>query len=130
MASNIELVQQVYAAIGAGDFPEVFARMTDDVEMHLPGPPEIPFAGTYRGHDGVGRLFGAIGEAADIERFEPREFISDGDQVVALGIEELRAKATGRPWKTEWAMVWTIRDGKVSRVREFHQTDAIAWAFR
>lgn len=126
---NVQLVQQVYAAIGRGDIPAVVAMMTDDVEARFPGPSRIPFAGTYRGRDGVGRFFQAIGANAEVHRFEPQEFIAEGDQVVVLGRERLTAKPTNGSWESDWAMVWTVRDGKVSLLREFHETYAIAHAF-
>jgi len=33
--------------------------------------------------------------------------------VVALGHYSFRAKATGRAYDTDWAMVWWFRSGKV-----------------
>jgi ketosteroid isomerase-like protein len=56
MEKNVELVQDIYAAIGRSDMPAVLGRMAEDIEIHLPGPSEIPFAGTYLGHDGVGHV--------------------------------------------------------------------------
>lgn len=130
MQDNVQLVQQIYAAIGRGDVPAVIDMMADDIEIHVPGPSEIPFAGTYRGHEGVGQYFHAIGTNTDILQFEPRDFIAQDDQVVVVGDERLRSKSTDRSWETGWAMVWTVRDGKVAVLREFHQTAAIADAFR
>jgi ketosteroid isomerase-like protein len=132
MEKNVELVQDIYAAIGRSDMPAVLGRMAEDIEIHLPGPSEIPFAGTYRGHDGVGHFFQALGANVrwDTRKLEAREFIAQGDQVVVLGHETLTAEPTGRSWDTDWAMVWTLREGKVARLREFHQTDAIAAAYR
>lgn len=129
MLSNTELVQQIYAAIARGDIGAVITMMTDDVEIHVPGPDVIPFTGTFRGPEGVGHFFQAIGANAEVASLEPTEFIADDDQVVVLGNENLTAASTGRSWSTEWAMVWTIVEGKVSRLREFHQTHAIAAAF-
>jgi hypothetical protein len=130
MSTNIEVVQQIYAAIGSGDIPGVLARMTDDVEINVPGPAEIPFTGTFHGHEGVGRFFGSIAQSARIDAFEPREFIAGGDDVVVLGHEELTALGSRQSWSTDWAMVWTLTDGRVRRLREFHETDAIASTFR
>lgn len=129
MQENVQLVQQIYSAIGRGDIPGVVGMMAADVEIHLPGPSEIPFAGTYAGHEGVGQFFQAIGANAEVLRFEPREFIAQDDHVVVLGHERLTARPTGRSWETDWAMVWTVRDGKVASLREFHETGAIAAAF-
>lgn len=130
MQDNVQLVQQIYAAIGRGDVPAVIDMMADDIEIHVPGPSEIPFAGTYREHEGVGHYFHAIGTNTDILQFEPRDYIAQDDQVVVVGDERLRSKSTDRSWETGWAMVWTVRDGKVAVLREFHQTAAIAAAFR
>jgi ketosteroid isomerase-like protein len=132
MDKNVELIKELYAAIGSGDLPAVLGRMSEDVEIHLPGPPEIPFAGTFRGHAGVGQFFQALGTSVrwDDRQLEAREFIAQDDQVVVLGHETLTAEPTGRSWDTDWAMVWTVRDGKVVALREFHQTDAIAAAYR
>ncbi|MBW3665518.1 MAG: nuclear transport factor 2 family protein [Actinobacteria bacterium] len=129
MPSNIELVQQIYAAIGRGDIGTVTAMMTNDVEIHVPGPDVIPFTGTFRGADGVGQFFQSIGANCDVVALQPTEFVADDDHVVVVGSETLTAKPTGRSWSTEWAMVWTILEGKVSCLREFHQTHAIAAAF-
>jgi uncharacterized protein len=127
---NVHVVQQVPGAPGRGDIPAVLSMMTDDIHIHLPGPSEIPFAGSYRGHEGVGRFFQAIGTHAEVRHFEPREFIVQADEVVVLRREQLTAKATGRSWETDWAMVSTLRNGKIARLREFHETGSIAAAFR
>lgn len=129
---NVQVVKQAYDAITRGDLPGLLGRMTEDVEIRFPGPSAIPFAGTYRGHDGVGRFAKDLVDNIDWDTRElkPREFIAQGDQVVVLGDEQLVSKSTGRSWQTEWAMVWTMRDGKIALLREFHQTDAIAAAYR
>ena len=129
---NERLVRAVYAAIGSGDVPAVLGMLAEHVEIEFPGPPEIPFAGHYHGHDGFVQFATALGNSIewDTRKLEPREFIARDDQVVVLGGEQLTAKPTGRSWQTDWAMIWTVRNGRVVRLREFHQTDAIAAAYR
>lgn len=65
----------------------------------------------------------------EIQRFEPREFIAQGDQVVVLGEERMRIKATGRIAENRWVMVFALRDGRIVRFREFDDTAAVAAAF-
>lgn len=132
MQQHVQLVQQAYAAIGDGDLPGLTELMAEDVEIELPGPPEIPFAGTYRGHDGVAQFAANLVDSIQWEtrEFEVRDIIAQGDQVAVLGHEQLTATPTNRSWETDWAMVWTVRDGKIVRLREFHQTAAIAGAYR
>jgi ketosteroid isomerase-like protein len=129
---NVQVVKHAYDAVTRGDLPGLLGLMTEDVEIHVPGPSAIPFAGTYRGHEGVGRYAADLVENIDWDtrEFRPREFIAQGDKVVVLGDERLVSKPTGRSWHAEWAMVWTVHDGRITLVREFHQTDAIEAAYR
>ncbi len=126
---NVKLVQSVYEAIGRGDIQRVLESMTEDVEIAFPGPNEIPFAGTFQGRGGAGDFFSTIGANVEVHEFVPQEFIAQGDITVVLGHERLTAKPTRRIWETDWAMAWTVRDGKVSHLYEYHQTAAIAAAF-
>src|SRR5665811_934864 len=104
--NNVDLVKSIYGAIGVGDIDAVIGLMTDDVEIHFPGPESVPFAGVFQGHQGVGEFFTRLGSSADVELFEPIEFIAQGDKTVVTGRERLRAKASGKTWETVWAMVW------------------------
>jgi ketosteroid isomerase-like protein len=126
---NVAVVQGIYEAFGRGDIPGVLAAMSGDFEMHLPGPSAIPFFGIHRGQAGMGRFFATIAETTEITEFAVDDIVAQGDKVVALGHERAKAKATGRGWETEWAMVWTVRDGKATRLQEYHETAAIAAAF-
>lgn len=129
-AENVRVVQEIYAAFSRGDIPGVLARMTGDVELHYPGPSEIPYAGVYKGQDGLVQFFSKVGENAEVLELVADEYVAQGDTVVALGRERTRSRPTGKEWQDAWAMVWTLRDGKVTRVRIFHETAAIAATFR
>jgi ketosteroid isomerase-like protein len=128
---NVRTVRQLYACVfGQGDIPGVLRLLTDDVEWWLAGPPEIlPWAGTRRGHEQVGRLLVAFPETLEIQAFEPRTFIAQGETVVVLGRELARVKPTGRLCETEWVMVFTLRDGKIARFRQYHHTAAWVAAY-
>lgn len=49
---NTQTVMDLYAAFGRGDLPAVLAALADDVEWALPGPANIPMAGTRPGEAG------------------------------------------------------------------------------
>jgi len=129
---NVELIKNVYTSIGQGDIPKVLSMMSDDVEIRLPGPSAIPFSGTYRGHEGFKKFATRLVENIDWEarEMEVLEFIAQGDRVVVLGNEHLTARPTGRSWMTDWVMVWTVINGKVTLLREFHETASILQAFK
>ena len=46
-----------------------------------------------------------------------------------LGFERLRARPTGRVYETEWADVFTLREGKIVMFREYADTAAMTAAY-
>ena len=49
---------------------------------------------------------------------------------MVLGHERQRVKATGLTVENDFAMVFTIRDGKIARFRNYEDTAAVAAAHR
>jgi ketosteroid isomerase-like protein len=120
---NTKIVQEAYAAFLKGDIQGVLALVTDDVEWVIPGPVGmLPTAGTYRGKDGVVKFFSILDESEQIEVFEPKEFIAQGDKVVATVNFRSRPKATNIPVEDELVHIFTLRDGKIARFREYFDT--------
>ena len=127
---NVRAVQAMFAAFGRGDIPAVLDALTDDVEWRLAGPTEVTYAGTRRGRDQVAEFFKVLGQASEFEVFEPQEYIAQGDKVVVLGHERQRVRATGQVAENDWAMVFTLRDGKIAKFRNYEDTAAVAAAHR
>jgi ketosteroid isomerase-like protein len=127
--TNAEVVQETYEAVGRGDVPTLLDLLTDDVEWTFQGPSAIPFAGTRRGREGVAEFFSLVGGNLEFERFEPREFVAQGDTVVVLGFERSLIKPTGRTFGQEWAHVYRLRDGKVAEFLALEDTAAHVAAF-
>jgi uncharacterized protein len=127
---NIEVVKDAYAAFGRGDVPAILQSLTDDVTWHLMGPSEIPYAGLRHGRAGAAAFFSLLAGSDDVQLFEPRRFLADGDVVVVLGRYEARVKSTGKVAKTDWVHVFEFRDGKVASWREYLDAAAYAEAYR
>ncbi len=121
---NADVVQRNYAAVSRGDIPALLDLLTEDVEWTFQGPPVIPFAGTRHGREAVEEFFTSVGETIEFQRFEPRDFIAQGDTVVVLGYERNLIKSTGRTFEQEWAHVYTLRDGMIAMCRCFEDTAA------
>lgn len=126
---NVKVVQDAYAAFGRGDIAALLESLREDVVWTLPGEGMIPQAGVYHGRDGVARFFQALDQTTEFLAFEPREFIAHGDTVIVLGSYQGKAKATGRSFQSQWAMLFTLRDGKVAKYREYTDTGSIALAY-
>lgn len=125
---NVQVVRDAYAAFQRGDIQNVLDSLADDVEWV--SVPVEPLAGTYRGPGEVASFFQKVGENFEFSRFEPQEFVAQGDRVVVLGHYTATVRSTGRELDSDWAMAFTLSDGKVSRFQEYNDTAAVAAAFQ
>ena len=126
---NVQIVQNAYTAFARGNIQTILDSLADDVEWALPGEGLIPQAGTYHKRDGVARFFQTLTQTTEFSNFEPREFIAQGDRVVALGSYRGKSKVTNRPFESQWAMAFTIHNGKITKFREYTDTATIGKAF-
>ena len=127
--ANVAVVQQLYADFGEGNVEGILNVLTEDVSWKEPPAGKSPLAGTWTGHEGVANFFRTVDEVTETEDFQPQEYIAQEDKVVVLGYYRFRAKSTGKRWESEWAMVWTLRDGKIAEFQFFGDTAAEAAAF-
>ena len=127
--SNIKVVQDAYAAFGRNDIQSLIGLMSDDIAWHTFGPAELPMCGLRKGKAAVQKFFDQVGETWNFERFEPREFTAQGDTVVALGFYGGTCKGTKRPFMSEFSHVFTLRDDKVVRFREYADTANLLAAY-
>jgi len=118
------VAQQAYEAFGRRDVPAILNLVADNVDWEFVGSSKLPYAGRRRDRAGVADFFAAVAQADDIEVFEPREFIEAGTHVTVLGWERSRAIDTGHAFETEWAHVFTVINGKITRFRGFFNTAA------
>jgi ketosteroid isomerase-like protein len=127
---NTTLVQQAYGHFQSGDILAVLDSLSEDVQW-VPAEAEgVPVSGTRRGREQVGQFFQSLSDTQEAQQFEPREFVTQDDKVVALGHYAWHVKPTGREWESDFAHVFIVRDGKVARFQEYADTAALAEAFR
>jgi uncharacterized protein len=121
---NIDMVRRGYDAFGRGDLDTLMSLFDDNIEWISSGPDTLPTAGTRRGRSEVAGYCKAVDEVFEIQRFEPKHFIAQGDRVIVLGSETSRIKATGKVLDGEWAHAFTLRNGKVVAFQEYLDTAA------
>lgn len=120
--SNLEIVQRSYDAFERGDLAAVLTDLDPEIEWHQ--AQGLPHGGLYRGRDEVSRN---VFEPLDAEWWSefsavPDEFLDAGEQVVALGRYRGTAKGTGKLLDVPFVHVWTLRDGRATRFRQFLDT--------
>jgi ketosteroid isomerase-like protein len=59
---------------------------------------------------------------------EPPEFVAQGDRVLVVGVATGKIKATNRAFEDHWVFAITVRNGKVTKIREYVDTQALARA--
>ena len=127
---NVAVVRRAYENFKGGDIRGILDSLTDEVDWRLPDIEHVPFAGGRKGRERVGNFFSELADAQEVISFEPREFVAQGDKVVALGSERGRVRATGKTFDNPWALVFTLRDGLITEFRGYEDTGAVAAAFR
>lgn len=122
---NLNLVKDTYLAYRDRDMPALLNCLADDVKWFAIGPPEmIPTAGTRHGRRQVEQYFATLKDAEEVGSLEPREFITEGDKVVAIGDLQRQVKSTGSVIRSPWIHVFTLQDGKIAEFRAFYDTAA------
>lgn len=127
---NVSLVQQAYAAFSRGDLDGLIALLDPQVSWLTPGPPDLPTAGMRRGAAAVRDFFGILLNTFEITKFEPSDFLAQGDKVVVLGTSLERVKATGRAVDFRWVHVFTVRHGRIVAFEEPADVSALVDEFR
>ncbi|HEV7814298.1 MAG TPA: nuclear transport factor 2 family protein [Janthinobacterium sp.] len=127
---NKQLVMQAYEMYKNKDIKGILALCDDKVEWIGPESEFIPFAGSHHGKDQVAQFFSKLEQAQDIVRFEPQDFIAEGDKVAVTGAAAWHVKGTGQTYDTPWAHVFTLRNGKIARFEQYPHTAAAEAAFR
>jgi len=122
-AASVDIVKSMYEAFSRRDLDLILSRLAPDCVWVCPGE-GLPNAGVYTGPAGAAEFFRKLVQSEEITRFEPREFFSRGDDVIALGVEEIRALATGRTASTNWAMLFRFQGGLVKHFEIYLDTAA------
>ncbi len=123
---NVQTVRDFFAAIGRGDTKGLLALVAEDIAWIIPGR-DWPLAGTYRGHAGLADLLETAARSIETST-EPREFVAQGDRVLVVGFAKGRIKATNKTFEDDWIFAITVRDGKLTSIREYVDTQALAQA--
>ena len=104
---NLEIIKKGYEAFAAGDVETVMSLFDDNIEWMQPG--ESAISGTYHGKGELGQFLARLAEKSTTAT--PRQFVADGDIVVAL------TDVTVGDERGQDADVFTLRDGKTVRVQ-------------
>ena len=123
---NIQTVKDFFAAIGRGDREALLALVAEDIEWIIPGE-DWPLAGTHRGHAGWRiclRRHPSRWKRPQNPGSSWRKETGSWSSASRRG----KIKATNKTFKDDWVFAITVRDGKLTNIREYIDTQALARA--
>lgn len=123
MSRNVDVIRGVYDAFAEGDVPAVVSAMAPDVEWNE--AENFPYAdgNPYVGPDAVVEgVFARLGRDWDFWSLAIEEVLDAGDNVVVLGRYQSRHSETGSDLDAQFAHVWWLEDGKITRFQQLVDT--------
>jgi ketosteroid isomerase-like protein len=118
---NEQRVRAFYEATVPGHREAIRGIQSPHVVYDIPvGMPVA--AGHFEGLEDIADRFLASFYGSLDVRFVAEEYIAAGEQVVALGRIAGRTVTTGAIVDVPFAHIWTVRDGRLERLRAFTDT--------
>src|SRR5919204_3147491 len=114
---NAELARKGYEAFARRDFDAALEMMDPDIEAH--NPPEVPEAAIHHGREAVRRDWEQTIELFDDFLIEVEQYLDAGDELVVYLRYRARARGSGAEVDAPMAHVWTFREGKAIRLRQY-----------
>ncbi len=124
---NVQVVKEFFAAIGRRDEQALLSLSAENIEWIIPGE-DWPLAGTYRGHAGLQDALSKANNTVETSYPNPPEFIAQEDRVLVVGTATGTVKMTGKTFVDDWVFDVTVRNGKLTRIKEYIDTQALAKA--
>jgi uncharacterized protein len=122
-----EVVRQAYDALRRRDFDAMLALATPDFEMDL--SERVLNPAIYRGAEGFRVFLDEIAELWTSMDIEVERVLERGDDVLAVLAVKLQGRGSGVELESRIAQWWTLRDGKLLRMRLRVDPDAAVEEF-
>ena len=123
--ANVDVVVKQFGDTNARNFAAVMEAYAEDVMLVMHGEKVGMLGRTVSGKAAVGEWFGDwLRQFARDYRFHIEESRSIGDRVFLVATHSGRGRDSGVPVEERWAYVYTVREGKVTRVELWGDRDA------
>jgi uncharacterized protein len=120
---NLAVLREIYDAYSSGSPDKLLNAMTDDVRFGLVAQRQhFRFGGIRNGRRWANRVISQINEDYQWLKYEVREFIAQGDRVVALTGGRVKHRASGVVMTVDLVDVFRMKDGKIVEFTEHFDT--------
>ena len=121
--SNRQFVLDFLNTLYSGDIETTLARCTDDIDFLANAPIDLlPHLGHRRGKAEMREMWNAVLARYSELRCEVPMLVAEGDKVAAFLRVFFRKSINQRMVQFDIAGFYTLRDGKISRIREIIDT--------
>ena len=117
----MEIVRGIYDAVARRDDMAPFEVYAEDIVWDLSNTRRAALnpKTVYHGHEGVRENWrDALSVFGEVD-FDVKELVDAGDQVLAVIREREVGRASGAPVETTHLAVWTLAEGKVTKLQVF-----------
>ena len=122
-------IREIIAAYGAGDLDKVRDCMSDDVHYRINSTPGLArYTADCRGKDAFFEVIHTMLKNWDPQYFRLVELLVAGNRGAARCDLHFINRADGSDHFDHLALFFTVEDGKICAIHEFHDTGKIAAA--
>jgi len=118
---NADLVRRGYAAFSAGDMATMNDLFADDAVWHVPGT--NPMSGPKKGRAAILTFFGELMTGTDGTATVTLQDVIGGENHT-IGLHHNHAQRNNKVNDQDAVLVFTIQNGRVTEVQEFHADTA------
>jgi ethanolamine utilization protein EutQ len=119
----LALLRSIYDPLERGeskDFQPFYDAFDEDIVL-------TTAAGELRGKRAVTAYFSKAAETMDFDIFlRPLDYFGDGNRVVQVGRELFTVKETGKTHEADWAWVYDVEDGRITRILGIEDLSGVA----
>jgi uncharacterized protein len=107
---DADKLRRAYEAFNHGGVGAILERL--DPEIHVRERETLPDRATYRGREGVRKMFEVILEAFDDLQFEVEDVVEKDDHVLVVLQQVVRGRGSGIRMVGRTVHLWEMRNGR------------------
>ena len=120
--ADIEMLRSEYQAMSRKDWADLFRAAHPRFELKTPDR-NLALSGVFSGAERGRRVFEDFFEPFDAVTVEPEAFFEGDGQIVVFFLQRSKPKGSNAFVEARAAHIWTIRDGKATRLEIFPQRE-------
>lgn len=126
-----EIVAAFFNAFGKGDYEgilSVFDGSVKIVAVRSQEPDDFSPYGVFNSTDGLKLFLSNLGKLFDTKAFSVDNIIGEGQVAFANGSFTHQLKSTGKLFTSQWALMCTVEDGKITEFNFYEDSQKFSEA--